>query len=226
VISSDLGDAALLAQQIATEHKNGPAFAQALTPAMPEKDQPMSPLSPPAPDEYGAWYAGYVARVPAGTNIVDLLARQRDGTLARFAALPEGRGSHRYAPGKWSVKEVLLHLSDVERVMAYRALSIARGDTTPLPGFDEDAWAPFSGADARPLDELAEEWGDVRQASLSLFRHLPTDAWSRRGTASGTAVSVRALAWIIAGHERHHLAVLGERYGLWDARDPAASAAR
>jgi len=185
----------------------------------------MSSLAPPTPDEYGASYAGYVARVPGGTDIVDLLARQRDATLARFAALPEDRGGHRYAPGKWSVKEVLLHLSDTERVMAYRALRIARGDTTPLPGFDEDAWAPLSGADARPLEEVAEEWGDVRQASLALFRHLPAEAWTRRGTASGMPVSVRALAWIIAGHERHHLAVLGERYGLWDAPDPAASAA-
>jgi len=186
----------------------------------------MSPLAPPAPDEYGALYAGYVAQVPAGTDILDLLAQQRDGTLARFAALSEDRGGYRYAPGKWSVKEVLLHLSDVERVMAYRALRVARGDTTPLPGFDEDAWAPLSGADARPLAEIAEEWGDVRQASLALFRHLPADAWTRRGTASGVPVSVRALAWIIVGHERHHLAILGERYGLWDARDQVAGAAR
>ena len=107
---------------------------------------------------------------------------------------------------------MLLHLSDTERVMAYRALRIARGDTTPLPGFDEDAWAPLSGADARPLEEVAEEWGDVRQASLALFRHLPAEAWTRRGTASGMPVSVRALAWIIAGHERHHLGIIRERY--------------
>lgn len=186
----------------------------------------MSPLAPPAPDEYGAPYAGYIARVPAGTDIVDLLARQRKDTLARFAALPEDRGGHRYAAGKWSVKEVLLHLSDVERVMAYRALRIARGDPTPLPGFDEAAWTPLSGADARSLADLAGEWGDVRQASLALFRHLPAAAWTRRGRASEMPVSVRGLAWIIAGHERHHLAVLGERYGLWDAADPAASAAR
>jgi hypothetical protein len=175
------------------------------------------------PDEYGAPYAGYISQVPLGADIVDLLARQRDATLARFAALPEDRGGYRYATGKWSVKEVLLHLSDAERVMAYRALRIARGDTTPLPGFDENAWAPLSGADEQPLTALAQEWGDVRQASLVLFRHLPADAWTRRGTASGHGVSVRALAWIIAGHERHHMGVLGERYGLWAG---AAAAAR
>jgi hypothetical protein len=99
--------------------------------------------------------------------------------------------------------------------MAYRALRTARGDATPLPGFDENAYVPLSGAEAHPLAALVDEWGDVRRATLSLFRHLPPDAWVRRGTASGFPVTARALAWIIAGHERHHLAVLAERYGLW-----------
>jgi uncharacterized damage-inducible protein DinB len=174
----------------------------------------MTALAPPGPDEYGAYYAGYVAHVPAGADILDLLGRQRDSTLARFAAVPEARGAHRYAPGKWSVREILVHLSDVERIMAYRALRVARGDATPLPGFDENAYAPLSNAEAHPLAALAEEWSDVRRATLSLFHHLPDEAWTRRGTASGAPVTVRALAWIIAGHERHHLAVLAERYGV------------
>jgi uncharacterized damage-inducible protein DinB len=174
----------------------------------------MTALAPPGPDEYGAYYAGYVAHVPAGADILDLLGRQRDSTLARFAAVPEARGAHRYAPGKWSVREILVHLSDVERIMAYRALRVARGDATPLPGFDENAYALLSNAEAHPLAALAEEWSDVRRATLSLFRHLPDEAWTRRGTASGAPVTVRALAWIIAGHERHHLAVLAERYGV------------
>jgi uncharacterized damage-inducible protein DinB len=174
----------------------------------------MTALAPPGPDEYGAYYAGYVAHVPAGADILDLLGRQRDSTLARFAAVPEARGAHRYAPGKWSVREILVHLSDVERIMAYRALRVARGDATPLPGFDETASAPLSNAEAHPLAGLAEEWSDVRRATLSLFRHLPDEAWTRRGTASGAPVTVRALAWIIAGHERHHLGVLAERYGV------------
>lgn len=175
----------------------------------------MSPYPPPTADEYGAPYAGYVARVPAGSDILDLLARQGEATPTRLRAVPEARGGHRYAPGKWSVKEVIGHLADVERVMAYRALRTARGDATPLPGFDENAYVPLSGADAQPLTLLADEWADVRRATLSLFRHLPPDAWTRRGTASGFPVTVRALAWIIAGHERHHLGVLAERYGLW-----------
>jgi hypothetical protein len=131
-----------------------------------------------------------------------------------LAAVPADRAGFRYAPGKWSVREVVMHLSDVERIMAYRALRVARGDATPLPGFDENAYAPLSNAEALTISALAEEWSDVRRASLSMFRHLPAEAWTRRGTASGAPVSVRALAWIIAGHELHHLSVLIERYGV------------
>jgi hypothetical protein len=174
----------------------------------------MSP-HPPGPDEYGPAYAGYVARVPQGADLLQLLAGQLDATTARLGSVPEVRGVFRYAPGKWSVKEVVLHLADTERIMAYRALRIARGDTTPLAGFDENAYAPESGADAQPLAALVSGWADVRRATLSLFRQLPSEAWVRRGVASGMPVSVRALGWIIAGHERHHLEVLGDRYGLW-----------
>jgi hypothetical protein len=176
-----------------------------------------TPVSPPAADEYGPGYAGYVARVPAGVDILAVLGRQQVDMVSRFRVVPEARGAHRYAPGKWSVKEVVLHLSDTERIMAYRALRVARGDQTPLPGFDEAQYAPQSGADAQPLAALVTEWSEVRQATLTLFRHLPPEAWTRRGTASGHPVSVRSLAWIIAGHERHHLATLEERYGLWAA---------
>lgn len=175
-----------------------------------------SPLSiePPRPDEYRESFAGYVSRVPGGVDILELLARQRDETRARLLAVPESRGAYRYAPGKWSVKELVVHLGDTERIMAYRALRIARGDTTPLPGFDENAYTPESGAEAVPLVELVEELVAVREATVALFRHLPPQAWSRRGTASDSAISVRALAWVIAGHERHHLAVMAERYGV------------
>jgi hypothetical protein len=175
------------------------------------------PSGPPAADEFGAYYAGYIGLVPAGEDIVALLARQREATLARFGSVTEGRGAHRYAPGKWSVKEVVVHLSDAERIMVYRALRTARGDDTPLPGYDENAYVPLSGADAQPLAALVTEWGHVRQATVSLFRHLPAEAWTRRGTANGMPISVRALAWIIAGHERHHLRTLADRYGLWTA---------
>jgi uncharacterized damage-inducible protein DinB len=178
--------------------------------------------TPPESGEYGSWYAGYVGRVPIGADVLGLLARQQESTRARFAALSADRAAYRYAEGKWTVREVLAHLSDTERIMAYRALRVARGDTTPLPGFDENAYAPMANAEAHPIAALAEAWCDVRRATLSLFRHLPEDAWTRLGTASGTPISVRALAWIIAGHELHHLDVLAERYGLGPAPEPVA----
>ncbi len=181
----------------------------------------MNVFAPPAADEYGAPYAGYLARVPPGSSILELLGLQGEEHRARLRALPEARGAYRYAPGKWSVKEVVLHLADTERIMAYRALRIARGDATPLPGFDENAYVPLSGAEEHPLPALLDEWADVRRATLSLFEHLPADAWLRRGTASGFHASPRGLAWIIAGHERHHMATLAERYRLWPASSPS-----
>jgi len=168
----------------------------------------------PAADEYAPYYGRYIAQVPSGAHILDQLERQREEVLARFRNVPESKGAHRYAPGKWSVRQLVCHLSDTERIMAYRALRIARADATPLPGFDENAYAPESGADAVPLAELVAEFADVRRASLALFRHLPAEAWIRRGSASGSPFSVRALAWIIVGHPIHHLGVLRERYGL------------
>lgn len=173
---------------------------------------PLVPL--PGADEYGPFYAGYIARVPADADILDVLARQQVSTAARFAAVPGDRAGYRYAPGKWSVRELLVHLSDAERIMAYRALRVARGDATPLPGFDEEAFAPQSGAEALSIAEIAAEWEAVRRATLALLHHLPDTAWLRRGQASGMPVSVRALAYIIAGHTAHHWDVLTERYGI------------
>src|SRR6266516_109113 len=135
---------------------------------------------PPAVDEYPPAYADYVGRVPAGADVLDVLARQLEETSARLAGIPEARGGFRYAPAKWSVKEVVGHLCDVERIMVYRALRFARGDATPLAGFDEDAYAPEAGADARALASLVAEWVAVRRASLAFFQSLPPAAWSRQ----------------------------------------------
>jgi hypothetical protein len=168
----------------------------------------------PGAGEYTPYFGRYITRVPSGVDILDLLARQRDALLERFRDVPESKGAYRYEPGKWSVRQVIVHVSDTERIMSYRALRIGRGDSTPLPGFDENAYAPESGADAIPLAELVAGFADVRRATLALFRHLPADAWTRRGTASDGPFSVRALAWVIAGHEIHHLGVLRERYGV------------
>ncbi len=121
---------------------------------------------------------------------------------------------HRYAPGKWSVKQVVGHLCDGERVFAYRALRFARADRTPLPGFDETLWVPEGNFDARPIDDLALEYRAVRSASIALFASLAPEALARIGVANDTPMSVRALAWTIAGHELHHRGLLIERYGL------------
>jgi hypothetical protein len=168
--------------------------------------------SRPATDEFAPAYARYVSRIADHEEILPVLATQLDEVADRLHRIPETQGGHRYAAGKWSVKEVIGHLSDSERIFACRALRFARGDPAPLPGFDENAYVPAMGAASRTLGELAAEWGDVRRATLALLRHLPAGAWPRRGTASGGSVSVRALAYIIAGHTRHHLAVLEERY--------------
>lgn len=168
----------------------------------------------PGDDEYGAFYAGYVAGVPEDADLLALLGEQRDATAAMLAAVSGERSEFRYAPGKWSIKEVVGHLSDTERIMAYRALRIARGDETPLAGFDENAYVPLARSDDLGLADLVAEWVAARQATLAMFGNFPAEAWIRRGSASGHAVSVRALAYIIAGHERHHVQVLRTRYGL------------
>ncbi|NOT10195.1 MAG: DinB family protein [Gemmatimonadales bacterium] len=165
----------------------------------------------PEPTEYAAFYAGYVGGVPEG-NLLDTLARQGKETAELLGSLPVGKADYAYAPGKWTIKEVAAHMADAERVMTYRALRIARGDQTPLPGFDENAWAPLSGAGQRTMPDLIEELSTVRAATLTLFRHLPEAAPTRKGTANNASITVRALAWIVAGHERHHLKVLRERY--------------
>jgi hypothetical protein len=166
----------------------------------------------PAVGEYAPSFADYVVRIADDEDIVAVLAGQLDQVLARLGRIPEARGDYRYAPEKWSIKEIVGHLCDTERVFAYRALRIGRGDSTPLPSFDDQAYVAEVRAGDRTLADLAAEWGDVRRASIALFRNLPAEAWHRRGTASDQPISVRALAYIIGGHVRHHLQVLEERY--------------
>jgi len=162
---------------------------------------------------YAPYFERYVALVPDG-DIVTTLREQGDAVRRKLAGLPESLAGFRYAADKWSVREVVGHCTDAERVFAYRALAFARGETAPLPAFDENQYARMAGHDAVPLAALLEEFGDVRAATLHLFRNLPPDAWTRVGTASGKPVSVRALAFITAGHVAHHVALLHERYGI------------
>lgn len=167
----------------------------------------------PRPDksEYPAYCEGYIARVPDG-DIVGTLGKQLDETLALIKSIPESRGDWRYAEGKWSIKEVVGHVIDGERVFAYRALRFARGDATPLSGFEQDDYVLGGAFDKRSLSDLANEYEHVRRATLSLLSNLDAEAWSRRGAANNNEVTVSALAFIIAGHERHHVEILRTRY--------------
>lgn len=165
----------------------------------------------PEPSEYAEYYGQYVRLVPAG-DLLEILSSQFSGTLGLLGRLDESRGGHRYAPGKWSIKEVVGHLSDTERVFAYRALRIGRGDTTSLPGFDDQAYVSELRAGDRTVAEMAAEWGDVRRATIALLRNLPKAAWQRSGIASDEPITVRALAYVIAGHAQHHLEILKTRY--------------
>jgi hypothetical protein len=165
----------------------------------------------PDSGEYAPYYGTYIAKVPDG-DLLRGLETQSEQTMTLLSGVPETRGSFAYAPGKWTLKEVLGHVIDAERVFSYRALRIARGDTISLPGFDQDPWVPNSGANGRTVADLLGELRVVRASTLALLRHLPAEAVTRVGTASDKPVSVRALAWIIAGHERHHIGIIRERY--------------
>ncbi|CAN5641052.1 DinB family protein [soil metagenome] len=171
----------------------------------------MSHDEPPHGDEYAEYYGKYIALVPEG-DIVAILATQLDDTLALLRELSDADARYAYAPGKWSVKEVIGHLADTERILAYRMLRFSRGDATPLPSFDENHYAAAGGFTNRKLPSLLAEMTAVRSATIALLAGLPRDVWRREGIASGWPVSVRAIAWIIAGHELHHRAILAERY--------------
>ena len=165
----------------------------------------------PESDEFAPYYARYIARVPKG-DVIRTLGTQVNDTLAALRTLTEERSRFRYAPDKWSIREMLGHMIDAERIFAHRALTIARADPTPLPGFDENEYAKTSNADSRTLAELIEELQTVRHSTVALFKSFDAEMASRRGKANNVEVSVRALAFIIAGHERHHLEVLQTRY--------------
>jgi hypothetical protein len=165
----------------------------------------------PEVHEYDAYYASYVELAGVGP-IVETLQRQRGETLALLADLTEEQAVHRYAPGKWSIKEVIGHLLHTERVFVYRALCFARGEPQAQPGFDQDDYVSAGEFDARSVSSLASEYEAVRGATVALFRGLGSRAWRATGSANRVAFSVRALAYIIAGHEAHHLSIVRRRY--------------
>ncbi len=167
----------------------------------------------PSRGDHAEYMGAYVDLVPDGP-ILATLASQIEDTAALLAAAGEERGEHRYAPSKWSVKEVVGHLADTELVFLYRALRFARGDATPLPGFEQDDWVPQAGCAEQTLADLVVQLRRVRAASLAVFASFSQAAWSRRGAASGAEVVVSAFPWINAGHELHHRRILRDRYRL------------
>lgn len=167
----------------------------------------------PEPAEYAADFQRYVSRVPE-VDILAALELQAGEVREALARVPGGREGYRYEPGKWSIREVVGHFLDAERVFGCRALCIARGDTTSLPGFDEGEYAKKAGHDRVPLASLLAEFESLRESHELMLTHLEPAAWNRIGTANGHPVSARALAYIMVGHVRHHLAVLESRYGV------------
>jgi uncharacterized damage-inducible protein DinB len=172
-----------------------------------------STIPRPRADEHAPFYGGYIALVPDG-DLIELLRTQQQETARLLRPLSDERARFAYAPGKWTVKEVVGHISDAERIFAYRALRFARGDGQGLAGFDENAYVPPGRFNERTIGDLVDELEAVRAATIHLFRHLDAEALARRGLANNNPITVRAIAYIVAGHERHHVKLLRERYGL------------
>jgi hypothetical protein len=169
------------------------------------------PLVRPQPTEYASYYEKYISLVP-GADAIGVLEAQRMLMTQLLGARSEREGNFRYAPDKWSLKEVVGHIADTERIFAYRALRIGRGDTTPIEGFEQDDYVKNGGFTERSLADLTDEYDQVRGATLALYQGFATAAWARRGVANKNEVTVRALAFIIAGHELHHRRILEENY--------------
>jgi P2-related tail formation protein len=172
----------------------------------------MTTMTRPDRTEAAEYYFTYIDRVTDNTDICRVLEAQLPETLELLQGISEERSLHRYAPGKWSIREVVSHLTDTERMFAFRALWFARGFDSPLPSFDQDIAVSTAGADERSLRSHVDEFRAVRLATLGLFQNIPADAWTRRGFASGKPFTVRALAYIVAGHVTHHATILREQY--------------
>ena len=168
-------------------------------------------MQAPEPTEAAPYYFTYIDQVGPG-DVRDLMDAQGAETLALLRSISDERSTYKYAPDKWTIREVVNHVNDAERLFAFRAFWFARGFDSPLPSFDQNVAVASAGLDGRSWPSLVDEFETVRQASSSLFRHLPDEAWTRKGMASGYAFSVRALAYITVGHVTHHIRLLKERY--------------
>ena len=171
----------------------------------------MITTSRPDRGEAAEYYFTYINQVPPG-DVIQILEAQTGEYVELLSGIPEQHSLHKYEPGKWSIREVAAHINDTERLFAYRAFWFARGFESPLPSFDQNVAIPTCGADARTLASHIDEFRAVRASTLALFRNLPADAWLRRGIASDNPFTVRALAFLAAGHVIHHAKILRERY--------------
>jgi len=165
----------------------------------------------PEPNEAAPHFHHYINLVP-GDDPLTVIESQLAGTASLLAGISEEASLHRYQPDKWSIRQLLNHVTDNERAFAFRTLWFARGFTVPLPGYDQNIAAACAGADGIPWSEHLREFEDVRGATISLFRNMPPEGWTRSGVASGNPVTVRAMAYIIPGHLTHHIDILRERY--------------
>ena len=168
-------------------------------------------MNRPEPSEYNEYYGKYISLVTED-DVIDALVPQPNEMRAIFKDLAEDKGLFAYADGKWTVKEVISHLIDVERIFAYRVLRIARGDTTPIEGYEQDGYIDNSNANGRSFIDLLDEFDLQRRSNMLFFNNLNRDGWLRQGTASGMGISVRAIAYIMAGHVRHHMSILKDHY--------------
>ena len=168
-------------------------------------------IEKPDSSEHAPYHSTYIDLVPPG-DLMGIFRSQIEGTLATLRGVSDTDSLRRYQDGKWSLREVIGHMIDAERIFAYRALRFARNDRTPLPGFDQDPYIPPAHFDARPWRGLIDEFALVRRGNLQMFEGFDAEAWQRRGVASGQEVSVRAVAYILAGHELHHMRIVRERY--------------
>lgn len=174
----------------------------------------MTAIARPAAGEYDPASGGYVALTPALDDPIRQLTAQRDRVHAVYARLSRDRAGYRYAPDKWTVRDVLGHVCDTERILSYRLLRVARGDATPLPGFDENTYVPAAAFDRRSMADVIDEWMAVRGATIALVRGMPDEAWTRRGVANAVAVTARGVLYVLVGHVEHHLKMLDARYGV------------
>ncbi|GBL35186.1 hypothetical protein EMGBS15_07810 [Filimonas sp.] len=169
-------------------------------------------ITKPLPTEYNPYFETYINLVPTGADVLECMEDNMMDTEELILSLPKKKHEYRYAEGKWTIKEILQHLIDTERIFCYRALCFARGEQTSLPGYDENDYAANSFANNRDIDTLLDEFDQVRSATLSLFKSFDKSVYDKTGTSNNHPLSVRAIAHILAGHELHHMKVIQERY--------------